>query len=144
MRSRGCDTAVPFSARAGKPSTFKLMKALKDVREAFIKLGEAWNLSDELLDALEKVTCSLCTPSTATASNINDVRYNLFCAKNGEIESHLVAPCKDCLSKHAMRANYQTCIWRRSLERNPVIPRPVGMGWKMETLADSQVLIIDI
>lgn len=58
------------------------MKARKDVREAYIKLGDGWNLSDELLDALEKVTCSLCTPSTATASNITDVRYNLFCAKN--------------------------------------------------------------
>ena len=106
-----------FSSK-GKLSTFKLMKTREDVREAYIKLGEAWNLSDELLEALEKVTCSLCTPSTATASNINDVRYNLFCAKNGEIESHLVAPCKDCLSKHAMRANYQACIWRRRFERN--------------------------
>lgn len=26
---------------------------------------------------------------------------------------------------------------------NPVIPSPVGMGWKMDTLADSQVLSID-
>lgn len=138
----GCDTVSAFSGK-GKLSAFKLMKAREDVREAYIKLGEAWNLSDELLDALEKVTCSLYTPSTATASNINDVRYNLFCAKNGEIESHLLPPCKDCLSKHAMRANYQACIWRRSLERNPVIPSPVGMGWKMETLADSQVLSID-
>ena len=119
------------------------MKAREDVREAYIKLGEAWNLSDELLEALEKVTCSLYTPSAATASNINDVRYNLFCAKNGEIESHLLPPCKDCLSKYSMRANYQACIWRRSLERNPVIPSPVGMGWRMETLADSQVLSID-
>lgn len=75
--------------------------------------------------------------------NRNDVRYNLFCTKNGEIESQLMAPCKDCLSKHAMRENYQACIWRRSLERNQVIPSPVGMGWKMETLANSQVLSID-
>ena len=119
------------------------MKAREDVREAYIKFGEAWNLSGELLETLEKVTCSLYSPSTATASNINDVRYNLFCAKNGEIESHLLPPCKDCLSKHAMRANYQACIWRRSLERNAVIPSPVGMGWKMETLADSHVLSID-
>ena len=138
----GCDTVSAFSGK-GKLIPFKLMKAREDVREAYIKLGEAWNLSDELLEALDKVTCSLYTPSTATASNINDVRYNLFCAKNGEIESHLLPPCKDCLSKHAMRANYQACIWRRSLERNPVIPSPVGMGWEMETLAGSQVLSID-
>lgn len=119
------------------------MKAREDVREAYIKLGEAWNLSDELFEVLGEVACSLYTLSTATTSNINDVRYNLLRAKNGEIESHLLPPCKDCLSKHAMRANYQACIWRRSLERNPVIPSPVGMGWKMETLADSQVLSID-
>lgn len=130
---KGCDTVSAFSGK-GKLSAFMLMKAREDVREAYIKLGEAWNLSAELLEALEKVTCSLCTPSTATASNINDVRYNLFCAKNGEIESHLLPhpppplpPCKDCLSKHAIRANYQSCIWQRSLERNPVIPSPVGV-----------------
>ena len=66
------------------------MKAREDVREAYIKLGEAWNLSDELFEVLEKVACSLYTLSTATTSNINNVRYNLFRAKNGEIESHLL------------------------------------------------------
>lgn len=47
----GCDTVSAFSGK-GKLIPFKLMKAREDVREAYIKLGEAWNLSDELFEAL--------------------------------------------------------------------------------------------
>ena len=34
--------------------------------------------------------------------------------------------------KHAQRANYQAAIWRRCLEQDPKVPRPVGRGWKIE------------
>ena len=49
--------------------------------------------------------------------------------KRGNIESDQLPPCADCLYKHACRANYQTGIWRRSLENCPEIPSPVRLGW---------------
>ena len=39
---------------------------------------------------------ALSTHLEANASDVNDHRYNLFFAKNGEIE---LPPCKDCLCK---------------------------------------------
>ena len=37
-----------------------------------------------------------------------------------------------CLRRHAIRANYQAAIWRRSLINDPETPDPVGNGWKLE------------
>ena len=34
--------------------------------------------------------------------------------------------------QHLKRANYQTAIWRRSLQAKPDIPDPVNMGWHIE------------
>ena len=71
---------------------------------------------------LEALTCLL-YDSKGSSTDINALRYNLFCAKKGEIESHQLPSCKDCLVKHAQRANYQADILR-SLEHVPQVPRP--------------------
>ena len=43
-----------------------------------------------------------------------------------------------------MRANYQACIWRRSLQWSPPILDPAGIGWKMGSSAeDESSLTID-
>ena len=60
---------------------------------------------------------------------INTARYQLFCTQRGELESSQLPPCEDCLFMHAMRANYQTGIWRRSLKQHPQVPSPVEHGW---------------
>ena len=75
---------------------------------------------------------------------MNDVRCNLFFAKNGEIESYQLPPCKDCLRKHTLRVNYEACIWRRSLQCSPSILDPVGFGLEMGSSAkDESSLTID-
>jgi len=48
--------------------------------------------------------------------NINELRYRLFCTKKGNIDSSQLPPCVDCLFKHAVRANFQAVIWKRSLQ----------------------------
>ena len=73
-------------------------------------------------------TCRMYS-SRPGANSINELRYRLFCSKRGIIESDQRPPCADCLSKHACRANYQTGIWRRSLENCPEIPIPLRHGW---------------
>ena len=67
--------------------------------------------------------------SSTKTVQINQLRYEVFFAKRGEIESNLLPPCKDSLTKHALRANYQAGIWKRSLEIKSVIPDPEGNGW---------------
>ena len=83
------------------------------------------------MDKREAFTCFLYAPKTST-TNINDLGYHLFCAKKGEIESHQLPPCRDCLVNHAKRANYQAGIWRKRLEQDPQVPSPIGRGWKVE------------
>ena len=89
------------------------------------------------------MTCSFYS-SGANASDVNDLRYNLFFAKNGEIESYQLPRCKECLRKHTMGANYQACIWRSSLQCSPSILDLVGFGWKMGSSAKDELsLTID-
>ena len=93
------------------------------------------------MSKLEAYTSLLYAPKTSS-TKINDLRYHLFCAKKGEIESHQLPPCRNCLEKHALRANNQAGIWRRCLEQNPQVPSPVGRGWKIEKEgADNQLVV---
>ncbi|KAL8604161.1 hypothetical protein ACOMHN_047373 [Nucella lapillus] len=67
----------------------------------------------------------------------------MYCAKDGEIESHQLPPCKDCLLKHAKRANFQAGLWRRSLSHDPDAPDPTQSGWKVENQNGTEVLVVD-
>ena len=133
----GCDTVSAFAGK-GKQHAFQIIKSDKNARETFMRLGEAWTLSPDMQNNLERFTCKLYATKPGTSS-VDQLRYNLFCARKGEIESHQLPPCKDSLSKHSLRANYQAGIWRRSLQANPETPNPNGRGWKM----DEQNLVID-
>ena len=135
----GCDTVSVFAGK-GKVKALKLLKSEYYVRVAFNQLGQTWELPPDLFIDPEKFTCQLYSSGT---NNVNKARYNLFCSKNGQVESHQLPPCQDCLHKHTLRANYQAGIWRRSLESNPAVPSPVGMGWKMEEATDMEELQFD-
>ena len=90
---------------------------------------------------LEAFTCLLYAHKESS-TKINDLGYHLFCVKRGEIESHQLSPCMDCLVKHAQRANYQAAIWRRCLEQDPQVPSPVGKGWKIEKEEVAEQLVL--
>ena len=137
----GRDSVSAFVGK-GKAQAFKLVKTDKGSRETFTELGQEWNLSPELMNKLEALTCQLYAPKTTTTT-VNDLRYQLFCAKKGEIESHQLPPCRDCLVKHFQRANYQVAIWRRCLHQDPQVPSPVGRGWQMEGEEGAEQLAVD-
>jgi hypothetical protein len=137
----GCDTVNAFAGK-GKAQALKILMNYKESRDTFIKLGQDWDLSSTLMNNLEAVTCQKYTTKSTTTA-INDLRYQLFCARKGEIESHQLPPCRDCLVKHAQRANYQAAIWRRCLQQDPQMPTPVGRGWKMELEDEREQLVVD-
>ncbi len=78
-------------------------------------------------------------PTTKT-TKVNQLRYELFFAKRGEVDSSALPPCDDSLMQHIRRANYQAGIWRRCLVSKPDIPEPDGNGW---TRAEDGSLEID-
>ena len=137
----GCDSVSAFAGR-GKQRAFQIIKSDQNARNVLGKLGETWTLSSDMHSQLERFACKLYATKPGT-HDINELRYNLFCARKGEIESHQLPPSKDCLMKHSLRANYQAAIWKRSLENDPQAPNPVGLGWQLEECAGTQHLVID-
>ena len=125
----GCYTVSTFTGR-GKSAMFKQFKISKTCQDTFRKLGSSWEVSDELFRNLQEVTCRIYLPSTST-TEVNKLRYHLFCAKRGEVDSSQLPSCEDCFFMHALRANYQAAIWRRCLESNPSVPHPTDHGWKV-------------
>ena len=95
----------------------------------FSQLGKHWNLTDRLFADLEKFTCKL-YGSNSARGDVNELRYEIICAKEGEVESHLLPPCRDSLLKHVRRANYQAGLWRRCLRQYPEEPDAWLHGWE--------------
>jgi len=133
----GCDSVSAFAGK-GKVRGLKLTKSVAAYRECFTELGQTWQVTDELLHKLEVFTCNLYVSTGLT--DVNQCRYQLFCAKRGNMISEQLPPCKDCLFHHAQRANYQAGIWRRSLECNPEVPRPSDCGWMVGDNGDLEIL----
>ena len=135
----GCDSVSSFSGR-GKLSALKLLKDHVQFQETFKQLGQEWTLSEELMTNLEIFTCRLYSAQT-DITEVNEMRYQLFRIKNGDVDSSQLPPCKDSLKMHAVRANYQAAIWQRSLNNNATIQNPVDCsGW---TLDDQRELTIN-
>ena len=122
---KGCDSVSSFSGKE-KITALTILKSNKNFQEAFSSLHQNWTLPDELFGRLEVYMQTLSKQKTNV--KINELRYQLFCAKNCDIESHLLPPCHDCLLKHGKRANYQAGLWRCYLENKPNVPDPVENG----------------
>ncbi|KAK3750403.1 hypothetical protein QZH41_005565 [Actinostola sp. cb2023] len=130
----GCDTVSAFAGK-GKVSALKMLKRDRNAQIALQQLGAQWELSPGLFQQLERFICQLYNSKPGTDS-VNTLRYMLFCAKKGDIDSHQLPPCSDCLQKHCQRANYQTRLWRQCLVACPDVPSPVGLGWCQESDQD--------
>lgn len=107
----GCDTVSSFAGK-GKIGALKILKRnYGTYSRGFRELGQTWAVTNDLFMVLERFTCSMYMSVGNNTGRVNDARYELFCAKNGEVESHQLPPCQDCLRKHVLRANYQAGLW---------------------------------
>lgn len=90
----GCYAVSAFAGK-GKISAFKLMRQTTSAVDTFRQLGKTWALPTELFEQLELFACALYA-SKHPSNDVDELRYNLFCVKQGDIESHQLPPCKDC------------------------------------------------
>ena len=104
----GCDTVSAFANR-GKLSALKLMQRDITYQETCGQVGQSWDVQPKLFEKVKQFTCRMYVAASRT-TEVNDLRYQLFCAKRGEIESNLLPPCRDCLFMHLLRANCQAAI----------------------------------
>ena len=91
---------------------------------------------------LEEFVCRMYAPKAETSS-VNELRYQLFCSKQGHIEPHQLPPCAEALKKHTERANYPSLIWRSCMKAQATIPPPNHHGWKLESSGEDFKLVID-
>jgi len=84
--------------------------------------------SEELSEKLQEITCYMYLTSTRT-TQLNKLRYQIFCARRTEVDLSQLLPCADCSSMHILRTNYQAAIWRRCLEPSLFVPSPTDCGW---------------
>ncbi len=128
----GCDT-ISALASQGKMKGLQIVRTNQIFRNAFVSLGASWNLTQDVFNQIQEFTCLLYSKNTKICG-VNDLRYNMFCARKGDVESGQLPPCADTLLQHTLRANYQAAIWRRSLECFPDIPKPSeGHGWELNS-----------
>ena len=122
----GCDTVSAFASR-GKLSALKLMKNDITCQETFSQVGQSWDVQPQIFEKVQQFTCPMYVAASRT-TKVKDLRYQLFCAKRGEIESSLLPPCRYCLLMHLIRANYQAAIWKCCLPALPTVPNHTKCG----------------
>ena len=109
--------------------TFKIMKfQLQCAYKGFKTLGESWGSREEILKSLEEFVCKMCGDQF---DNVNDLRCKILCSKRGKILCEDFPPCNSALSEHCKRTNYESKIWRPTLQHNSEVPSSVGYGCEM-------------
>ena len=105
---------------------------------AFKVLGTSWIIEDDLLETLEEFVCAIYGGS---GTSVNELRYQIYCSKPGEVSCDDLPPCHSALKDHSKRANYQSRIWRLALDATTDVPPPVGNGWEQSSDEDGDLII---
>ena len=72
---------------------------------------------------------------------INELRYLLFWARDGGLESEQLPPWLDCLHYYPQRASYQAELWKRSLSSGPQASSPIKHNWSLQTENGNKILV---
>ena len=109
-----------FASR-GKLSALKFMKKDIPYQETFCQVGQSWDVQPHIFQKVQQFICAMYVAASRT-TEVKVLRYKLFCAKMGKIESSLLPLCRDFLFMHLIRANYQAAIWKCCLPARPTVP----------------------
>ena len=94
----------------------------------FSGIGLTTDLTEEQLDVLQEFVCDIYGhKGTCT----NDLRFKLYCSKQGKLEAKSIPPCLDSLKLHSRRATFQAFVWRQCLLPKSIIRSPLDHGWEM-------------
>ena len=126
--------------RKGKDSCMRVLEKSSRFQRTFSRLGDEWELSDQLVSELEEYVCYL---YGSRSKDINLVQYNIYTKKytneNKIIDMCSLPPCRSVLKLHSMRANYVAAVWKRSTSPNIEMPLITSSGW----FSDGSVMWIE-
>lgn len=135
----GCDSTSAFRG-IGKIKPVKTLLRLPQYIPILNKLGDTWDLPEELNNQLDSFTCAMY--GRGKVSRVDDLRLlriNELCAKENRhlpscnVDMASIPPCKRSLTQHIRRVNHQVGIWKRAHIPRPKIPKASrGHGWEEE------------
>ena len=117
----GCDTM-----RENKASENLNKKSQTHI--TFSGIGITTDVTEEQLDVLQEFFCDIYGHK---GTSTNDIRFKLYCSKQGQLEAKSIPPCLDSLKLHSRRATFQAFVWRQCLVPKSIIPSTLDDGWKM-------------
>ena len=125
----GCDSTSSL-AGIGKKKAWDVLRR-NHVHQVSLNLfGQTQGLDATTAAKCEQFVCDLYPSSKRTPNAADELRYLLFCLKKQKNE--MLPPTCDSLLQHMKRANYQTYIWRHSLDAMQDLNSPEGHGWEKE------------
>ncbi len=117
--------------RKGKSLCWKALLKKREFVEVFGKLGMENEVTESLLEELQKFVC--CLYGYPRLSNVNDVRKAMFWEKFDKkkkiVDLSLLPPCKANLQYHIIRSNYVADIFRHADQLVLAVKDPANHGW---------------
>ena len=134
----GCDTVSAFAGK-WRVKALKLVKKNNEFLRLFQVTGNEWTLPEDVYSQAERFICHFY--GHGEENDVNLLRYKIDCARRGKIEGEQLPPCRSSLRNHVDRANYQSRIWKLSLQSVIEAPSPTLHGWKQAEDDDEELLI---
>ena len=100
--------------RTREEKGLKVLYASKEHQSSLGQLGDETELSNHTSEACKAFACAVYTVVTVARTQVNDVRYWMFCQKGHGSEN--LPPTSDTLQLNMTRVNYQACVWKKALE----------------------------
>ena len=138
----GCDYTCSFM-RKGKVKFYTKVESSGYYQQLFAKLGESQEVSEGILDGMEKFMCEMY--NKAKVSNLGEARYAIFSekyapkrgsdplAKIKGADASTLPPSRPVLAQKLNRTNFVTMIWRNAHLQDPISDsiNPTQSGWKL-------------
>ena len=125
----GCDATSALSG-IGKKKPWNVFIRSAVHQESLTILEQQPEVDEETAKKCEAFICDLYPSYKKSPKTADELRYIIFCQKKPN--SVALPPTSDSLRQHINRANYQTHIWRKSLDALLELPSPEGSGWQKE------------
>lgn len=124
----GCDSTSGLF-QVGKKKAWKALLKDETTQDLVGNLGTIIPPSDGTIQSCERFICSMYATSKKAGRTADEVRYWMFCQKHQSSER--LPPTSNSLRHHIERANYQSYIWKHSLQAVQELPSPSpNNGWK--------------
>ena len=128
----GCDTTSALSG-IGKKKPWNVFIRSAAHQESLTILGQQPEVDEETAKKCEAFICDLYPSYKKSPKTADELGYIIFCQKKPNSEA--LPPTSDSLRQHINRANYQTHIWRKSLDALLELHLPKDAGGKKKMMS---------